>query len=505
MNILYRKQKRQKSLDNGVTWVDTGEYRVGDILENPSNCTSEDSKQCRWVELPETEGYYCDGYNKYTVQVEECTENGIIWTRTGNQQKGNTLIESNSTDCGGWTEFDPVYFSCFLNNIKNAELPETIIDTWKNMPLSSVYNVCDLNNNYLFWNSSNGVTIINIKNGEKIFKNDAYVFILDIEDSSEYIYSTEIGRYSGDMDANIFKSIFITDNGNSFTIQKFNGSGFDDLYSATVNNFHTGYAHIISTTNNYVYLWIQTFGVIRIDKGTLNCTKVTTDDSLKKIPNELIKTINGEEYYLAIEVGDYQCYYSPSGVEHTITYGYLNGEQIDFKLNFRIGNHLIGNEWYEVSNSVYSGYNKTYIYNNNIYKVTTRIEGFFACMGDNSYITLGYVNGTYQDFSDNTYKVNSNIFSQKIWQTFYSKKYKVLFGLDGTVYDSNGNTTTYDGLDDCIFGYGFLNHIYKNGVVEFVNKLDEDCKEDYSDDKFYLVSYKDIVKKFDDFMDSYLG
>ena len=99
-NILYRKQKQQKSLDNGVTWIDTGEYRVGDIIENPSNCTSDNTKQCRWVELDASEGYYCDGYSKYTMQVEECTENGLIWTRTGNSQRGNTLIESNSTDCG---------------------------------------------------------------------------------------------------------------------------------------------------------------------------------------------------------------------------------------------------------------------------------------------------------------------------------------------------------------------------------------------------------------------
>ena len=106
-NILYRKQKQQKSLDNGVTWIDTGEYRVGDILENPSNCISEDSKQCRWTELPETEGYYCDGYNKYTVQVEECSENGIIWTRTGAQQRGNTVIENNASDCGYDNNYEP--------------------------------------------------------------------------------------------------------------------------------------------------------------------------------------------------------------------------------------------------------------------------------------------------------------------------------------------------------------------------------------------------------------
>lgn len=99
-NILYRKQKQQKSLDNGVTWIDTGEYRVGDIIENPSNCTSDNTKQCRWVELDASEGYYCDGYSKYTMQVEECTENGLIWTRTGNSQRGNTLIDAYTNDCG---------------------------------------------------------------------------------------------------------------------------------------------------------------------------------------------------------------------------------------------------------------------------------------------------------------------------------------------------------------------------------------------------------------------
>ena len=97
-NILYRKQKQQKSLDNGVTWIDTGEYRVGAVLENPSNCSGTDTKQCRWVDLDASEGYYCDGYKKYTVQVEECTENGVIWTRTGNQRKGNTYVED-SMDC----------------------------------------------------------------------------------------------------------------------------------------------------------------------------------------------------------------------------------------------------------------------------------------------------------------------------------------------------------------------------------------------------------------------
>lgn len=101
-NILYRKQKQQKSLDNGITWIDTGEYRVGEVLENPSNCSdvSGNTKKCRWIALDSSEDYYCDGVNKYNMQVEECTENDIIWTRSGNQRRGNILLEENSSDCG---------------------------------------------------------------------------------------------------------------------------------------------------------------------------------------------------------------------------------------------------------------------------------------------------------------------------------------------------------------------------------------------------------------------
>lgn len=102
-NILYQKLRQQFSLDGGATWNYVyNAYKVGDILENPSNCTSSDSKQYRWIELPISEGYTCDPttYTKYTVEIEEVSNNGgITWTRTGNQRKAN-VYEENSVDCG---------------------------------------------------------------------------------------------------------------------------------------------------------------------------------------------------------------------------------------------------------------------------------------------------------------------------------------------------------------------------------------------------------------------
>ena len=97
-NILYKKLKRQYT-DNGVSWIDMNVYKVGDVLEDPSNCQSENTKQCRWVELDLSEGYTCVGDSKYTLEVEECSTDGIIWTRTGNQREG-VLVESGSSDCG---------------------------------------------------------------------------------------------------------------------------------------------------------------------------------------------------------------------------------------------------------------------------------------------------------------------------------------------------------------------------------------------------------------------
>lgn len=138
-NILYRKQKQQKSLDNGITWIDTGEYRVGAVLENPSNCSGTDTKQCRWVELDASEGYYCDGNSKYTIQVEECTENGLIWTKTGNSKKGNTSIESNSCDCG-YSEYrwnlDPYRYECDENSFSKYGVEVYQVgcgDNWQNV------------------------------------------------------------------------------------------------------------------------------------------------------------------------------------------------------------------------------------------------------------------------------------------------------------------------------------------------------------------------------------
>ena len=99
-NILYQKLERQYSDDGGNTWISMNVYKVGDIIENPSDCKA-DLSTCRWRLLDASLGYTCDGVNKYQVEIEECTNNGgLLWTPTGNRRPSNVLIESNSCDCG---------------------------------------------------------------------------------------------------------------------------------------------------------------------------------------------------------------------------------------------------------------------------------------------------------------------------------------------------------------------------------------------------------------------
>ena len=46
-NILYQKLERQYSDDGGNTWISMNVYKVGNVIENPSDCKA-DLSTCRW-------------------------------------------------------------------------------------------------------------------------------------------------------------------------------------------------------------------------------------------------------------------------------------------------------------------------------------------------------------------------------------------------------------------------------------------------------------------------
>ena len=94
----YIKESKQKYEDG---WVDTGEYRKGMLIQrNSEDCGYVKGAKYRWVTIDIANGYVCVGTNKHFKQEQEIsTDEGKTWTRTGSSRAGD-LYQVNSIDCG---------------------------------------------------------------------------------------------------------------------------------------------------------------------------------------------------------------------------------------------------------------------------------------------------------------------------------------------------------------------------------------------------------------------
>ena len=93
----YLIQIEQSSNDGGQTWVETGLKRLGDEVEDTYN-------ECAGVETEEEwrqDGYICEDTTKY---VRERLYTRVVgtsdWFATETYRRTNTVLESNSADCG---------------------------------------------------------------------------------------------------------------------------------------------------------------------------------------------------------------------------------------------------------------------------------------------------------------------------------------------------------------------------------------------------------------------
>lgn len=106
----YTKEKRQYSTD-GINWFDVSpeEIQKGTLLQTNSTDCGYMEPITQWVGTDQT---VCQGYDKYVIQKEQISyDGGVTWTDTGDTQIGN-LIESNSYDCDygvSWVEVENEY------------------------------------------------------------------------------------------------------------------------------------------------------------------------------------------------------------------------------------------------------------------------------------------------------------------------------------------------------------------------------------------------------------
>lgn len=93
---VYYKEKEQKSIDGGITWVDTGNFRKGALISTQASQCGSFVTEYRWTKAD----YVCDNANKYKGYKQQVShDNGGSWVDTGIVDIGS-LIESNSKDCG---------------------------------------------------------------------------------------------------------------------------------------------------------------------------------------------------------------------------------------------------------------------------------------------------------------------------------------------------------------------------------------------------------------------
>ena len=95
----YYKQKQQQFINN--TWVDTGDYRKGELYETDSTDCGYVAPQYRWYQAAASD-YICSGTTKYYKEYYQVSyDSGTTWTNViPEQTRTGNVIEYDSTDCG---------------------------------------------------------------------------------------------------------------------------------------------------------------------------------------------------------------------------------------------------------------------------------------------------------------------------------------------------------------------------------------------------------------------
>ena len=94
----YYKKQRFVSYNDGLTWQPIEEYEKGELYETHSASCGAGVFQYRWVLVDNA--YICDRKDRYTKEVYQYSEDGVVWYNTfPTQYRKGYLVESNSPFC----------------------------------------------------------------------------------------------------------------------------------------------------------------------------------------------------------------------------------------------------------------------------------------------------------------------------------------------------------------------------------------------------------------------
>ena len=94
----YYKKQKFVSYNDGLTWQPLEEYEKGELYETHSASCGAGVFQYRWALVDNA--YICDGKDRYTKEVYQYSDDGVVWYNTfPTQYRKGYLVESNSPFC----------------------------------------------------------------------------------------------------------------------------------------------------------------------------------------------------------------------------------------------------------------------------------------------------------------------------------------------------------------------------------------------------------------------
>lgn len=84
-----------------IQYITNLQQQINSITQAISGCCAETGEtEYRWITMTSESDYCCSGTTKMSKEKEQSSTDGITWVDTGNYRTGSTILEENSTDCG---------------------------------------------------------------------------------------------------------------------------------------------------------------------------------------------------------------------------------------------------------------------------------------------------------------------------------------------------------------------------------------------------------------------
>jgi hypothetical protein len=152
----YYKQVRQVSYDNGVTWISLDEFQKGDLYENDSPDCGGGITQYKWVNV--SGEYTCVRTTKYQkTKKQQSTDGGQTWVDVNPPEYSTgAVIERESSDCGGGSEYENQYLTLVAKGNGNIKLASA----------TTTYQYST--NGGSSWTNATSSTTISVRNGDRV-------------------------------------------------------------------------------------------------------------------------------------------------------------------------------------------------------------------------------------------------------------------------------------------------------------------------------------------------